>query len=59
MLYMYIIFHIFGKINKALNLDSFKAGLLPSDKLNTVEDLKKNSKAVILLWLLSEIKEAK
>lgn len=34
------------KISKALNLDSFKAGLLPSDKLNSVEDLKKNSKAV-------------
>lgn len=34
------------KISKELKLDSFKAGLLPSDKLKAVEELKKNSKAV-------------
>ena len=34
------------KISRELNLDSFKAGLLPADKLKAVEELKKNSKAV-------------
>ena len=34
------------KVSKELQLDSFKAGLLPYDKLNAVKDLKKNSKAV-------------
>ena len=34
------------KISRELNLNSFKAGLLPADKLKAVEELKKNSKAV-------------
>lgn len=34
------------KVSRKLQLDSFKAGLLPSDKLKAVEELKKNSKAV-------------
>lgn len=34
------------KVSKALNLDAYKAELLPSDKLNEVNEIKKQSKSV-------------